>query len=102
MALALALSNGGWPEYLDAVLLLGGLDLLHVDQTLRRKDSLLRRLSCGSHEARVLGGREIEPPRGFGLYPEGVHDSSGDVNKRTCGDRCGVLAIFEVDGELSF
>src|SRR5215213_5725301 len=96
MALALALSTGGWTEYLDAVLLLGGPDLLHVDQTLRRKDSLLRRLSCGSHEALVLGGREIEPPRGFGVYLEGVHDSSRDVNKRTCGDRCGVGAIFEV------
>ena len=92
----LASSTGGRTEYLDAVLLLGGPDLLHVDQTLRRKDSLLRRLSCGSHEALVLGGREIEPPRGFGVYLEGVHDSSRDVNKRTCGDRCGVGAIFEV------
>ncbi len=98
----MALSARGWPEYLDAVLLLGDLDLLHVDQTLRRKDSLLRRLSCGSHEARVLGGSEIEPPRGFRVYLEGVHNSSRDVNERACGDRCGVVDIFEVDGELSF
>src|SRR5215217_4074731 len=100
MALALALSTGGWTEYLDAVLLLGGLDLLHIDQTLRRKDSLPRRLSRGSHEALVLGGGEIEPARRFGLYPEGVHDSSRDVNERACGGRYGVLAIFEVDGEF--
>lgn len=96
------MSTGGWPEYLDAVLLLGGSDLLHVDQTLRRNDSLLRRLSCGSHEALVLGGSEIEPPRGFGVYLEGMHDSSRDVNERACGDRYGVVAIFEVDSELSW
>ena len=96
------MSTGGWTEYLDAVLLLGGLDLPHVDQTLRRKDSLLRRLSCGSHEVLVLGGSEVEPPRGFRGYPEGVHDSSRDVNERTCGGRYGVVAIFKVDGDLSF
>src|SRR5215217_7509415 len=102
MALALALSTGGWTEYLDAVLLLGSVDLLHVDQALRRKDSLLRRLSYGSHEALVLGGSEIEPPRGFRVYLEGVHNSSRDVNERACGGRYGVVAIFEIDSELSF
>ena len=48
------------------------------------------------------GGSEIEPPRGFGSYPEGVHDSSRDVNELARGGRYGVVAIFEVDGELSF
>ena len=67
------------------MLLLGGLDLLHVDQALRRKDPLPRRLPRGPHEALVLGGGEIEPPRGLGVHPEGVHDPRGDVDERARG-----------------
>ena len=49
----------------------------------------------------MLGGGEDKVPRGFRVYLERMHNSSGDVNKRTCGCRSGWI-IIKVERKLSF
>ena len=49
----------------------------------------------------MLGGGEDKVPRGFGVYLERMHNSSGDVNKRTSECRYGLI-IIEVERKISF
>ena len=51
--------------------------------------------------AGVLGGGDVEDPRGFGVYLEGVRDSCGDVDERASRRWYGLTAL-KVERDFSF
>ena len=52
---------------------------------MRGELSCQRRLTHCAEEALVLGGGDVEHPRGLGVHPVGVSRPFGDVDDRACG-----------------
>ena len=98
---ALGLGARRWAEYLHSVLSRRGHDPIHVGRCCWWKGPCLCHIARGSEKAFVLGGGDVEDPRGFGVHLKGVRHSCGDVDERARGRRYG-LAVLKVERDLSF
>src|SRR5215203_2510345 len=98
---ALGMGARRWAEYHHPGLLRRGHDPLHIGWCFRWNGACLSRIACSPEETFVLGGGDVEQPRGFGVYLESVCDPCRDVDECARGGLYG-SAVLEVEGELPF